>query len=56
MRWLNQIYNKVVQVQEKRAAYWMLQSLSDKELKDIGISRGQIREVVDGNVSGTSRC
>ena len=32
--------------QQARADYWILQNMSDKELHDIGIARGEIRNVV----------
>lgn len=53
------IYNiyKIIEVaQQKRADYWILHNLSDRELRDLGIGRSQIRELVYGDVSGTSRC
>lgn len=56
MNWLKNIFHKIEEAQEKRAQYWMLQNLTDKELRDIGISRGQIREAIYGDAGGTSRC
>lgn len=47
-KFIKKVWAAIEKVQEKRAAYWMLQNLSDRELKDIGIGRGQIREVVEG--------
>lgn len=47
-KFIKKVWTAIEKVQEKRAAYWMLQNLSDRELKDIGISRGQIRSVVEG--------
>ena len=35
--------------QQARADYWILTNMSDKELHDIGIARGEIRNVVAGN-------
>jgi uncharacterized protein YjiS (DUF1127 family) len=32
--------------QKARTDYWMLESMTDKQLKDIGITRGEIREKV----------
>lgn len=32
--------------QQARADYWILTNMSDKELHDIGIARGDIRNVV----------
>lgn len=33
--------------QQKRADYMLLQSLSDRELRDLGIGRGSIREAIE---------
>jgi len=35
--------------QQARADYWILTNMSDKELRDIGIARGDIRNVVAGS-------
>jgi uncharacterized protein YjiS (DUF1127 family) len=40
----------IQKAQEKRAAYWQLQNLTDTELRDIGIGRSQIREVIERDV------
>jgi uncharacterized protein YjiS (DUF1127 family) len=32
--------------QQARADFWILQNMSDKELRDIGIARGEIRNVI----------
>lgn len=56
MNWLKTLIKKIIEAQEKRAEYWVLQNLTDAELRDIGIGRGQIREVIYGDVGGTSRC
>ena len=37
--------------QQARADFWLLQNMSDKELRDIGIARGQIREYTYGEKS-----
>lgn len=50
------IMKAIMESQQRRADYWILQNMTDRELHDIGIGRGQIREVIDGDVSGTSRC
>ncbi len=40
---------KVIQKnQQRRADYWILMNMSDKELHDMGISRGEIRQKVYG--------
>lgn len=41
---LKKLHAGIVHMQERRAAYWMLQNLSDKELRDIGVTRGEIRK------------
>ena len=48
LTFMKKICAAIQKTQEKRAAYWQLQHLSDRELKDLGLSRGQIREVVEG--------
>lgn len=35
--------------QQARADYWILTNMSDKELHDIGIARGDIRNVIAGS-------
>lgn len=47
---LKKLWNGLVRVQEKRAAYWMLYRMSDSQLKDIGITRGDIRRILNGGV------
>ena len=41
----NKIYKAIVKSQERRAAYWQMQNLTDKELRDIGISREEIKRI-----------
>jgi uncharacterized protein YjiS (DUF1127 family) len=45
---LSKFFKKLIQIQEKRAAYWQLRSLSDKQLRDMGLTRGSIHEAVYG--------
>jgi len=45
---LKRMFKKIQQNQQRRADYWILMSLSDKELHDMGISRGEIRQKVYG--------
>lgn len=40
------VFNKLVAAQEKRAAYWMLHNMTDRQLKDIGVTRAEIRQRV----------
>jgi len=42
------IMKAIMESQQRRADYWILQNMTDRELHDIGIARGQIREVVEG--------
>ena len=37
------LWNKIVKSQERRAAYHMLQNLSDRQLSDIGVTRAEIK-------------
>ncbi len=39
---LNRFWNSIEKNQQRRADYWILQNMSDKQLKDMGISRGEI--------------
>ena len=38
--------------QQRRADYWVLMNLSDKDLRDMGISRGEVYQKVYGKCSG----
>ena len=38
--------------QQRRADYWILMNMSDKELHDMGISRGEVYQKVYGKCSG----
>lgn len=46
MSFLTKLYHGIVRVQERRVAMWQLQNMTDKELRDIGITRGEIREAL----------
>jgi uncharacterized protein YjiS (DUF1127 family) len=39
-------FHKIADMQERRAAYHLLHTLTDKQLKDMGITRGEIRQRV----------
>jgi uncharacterized protein YjiS (DUF1127 family) len=45
---LKTFFNKLMKMQEQRAAYFVLQTMTDKQLKDIGVTRGELRQVVKG--------
>jgi uncharacterized protein YjiS (DUF1127 family) len=40
------IVKRIQQSQQRRANYWLLQNMSDKSLKDIGVTRGEIYDRV----------
>ena len=42
------IVKKMQDMQQRRVDYWQLKNLSDKQLKDMGISRGEIYHKVYG--------
>ena len=41
----------LIKHQERRVAYWRLQQMSDKTLKDMGLTRNEIYQKVYGNQS-----
>lgn len=43
---LNAIWKRIVDYQDRRASYWMLQNMTDRQLSDIGVSRSEIRSRV----------
>jgi uncharacterized protein YjiS (DUF1127 family) len=47
-RFFKTLMASLMEVQERRAAYWQLHHMSDKELKDIGVSRAEIYNKVYG--------
>jgi len=40
------LLTRIQQHQQRRADYWILMNMSDKELHDIGISRGEVYQKV----------
>lgn len=46
MKWLINWFEAIAVAQQKRADYWLLRNMSDKELKDIGITRGEINQKI----------
>ena len=44
---VNGIWKSIQRNQQRRADYWILQNMSDKQLKDMGITRGEIRNRVN---------
>jgi uncharacterized protein YjiS (DUF1127 family) len=47
---LGGIWKSIERNQQRRADYWILHNMSDRHLKDIGITRGEIRESFKGNL------
>jgi uncharacterized protein YjiS (DUF1127 family) len=43
---MKNICKKIAENQQRRADYYLLMNLTDKELHDMGISRGEIRAKV----------
>tara|TARA_R110002153_G_scaffold86654_1_gene215089 strand:+ start:77 stop:337 length:261 start_codon:yes stop_codon:yes gene_type:complete len=39
-------FASLVKAQQLRADYWIVHNMSDKDLKDLGITRGEIKERV----------
>ena len=48
---IKKIWNWIELTQQQRADYWILNNLTDRELRDLGIGRSQIRELVYGKES-----
>jgi len=46
---LKRLLNRIIEIQERRAQYYMLSRMTDRELNDIGIGRADIHRVVYGN-------
>ena len=44
---LKRVNNKIIQHQERRVAHWQLTSMTDQQLRDIGITRGDIIKKVN---------
>jgi len=42
---LKKLWNRAVAVQERRVNYWKLRNMTDRELRDIGIDRFDIRKL-----------
>ena len=42
------LWKRIQDNQQRRADYWFLMNLSNKELHDMGISRGEIRQKIYG--------
>tara|TARA_R110000868_G_scaffold277420_1_gene537196 strand:- start:3 stop:143 length:141 start_codon:yes stop_codon:yes gene_type:complete len=40
------LFKSIAKGQQRRADYWILQNMTDKALKDIGITRGEINQKI----------
>lgn len=49
LKFINKLFRTIERIQTKRAAYWQLQNLSDRELRDMGITRGEIRDIIESS-------
>jgi uncharacterized protein YjiS (DUF1127 family) len=43
---LKRIWANIIKAQEIRAAEYVMQNMTDKQLKDMGITRGEIKQAV----------
>lgn len=48
---LKRVFKAIEEAQQKRADYMMLNMLSERELRDLGIGRSQIKEIIYGEES-----
>lgn len=48
---LKRFFEKIQDMQQRRADYWILMNLSDRELRDLGIGRSEIRERIYGETT-----
>jgi uncharacterized protein YjiS (DUF1127 family) len=51
LNFLKRIFKAIEEAQQKRADYKILQMLSERELRDMGIGRSQIKEIIYGEES-----
>jgi len=48
---IKRVFKAIEEAQQKRADYKLLQMLSERELRDLGIGRSQIKEIIYGEES-----
>ena len=51
LNFLERSFKAIQKTQQSRADLWLLNNMSNRELRDIGISRGEIREHINGKKS-----
>ena len=44
----NRVWNRHIERMQQRADYWILNNMSAKQLRDIGITRTEIRQKIYG--------
>jgi uncharacterized protein YjiS (DUF1127 family) len=47
--WLRALHDSIQKSQQARADLWLLTHLTDRELKDIGVSRYDIKRRINGS-------
>jgi len=47
--WLRALHDSIQKSQQARADLWLLTQLTDRELKDIGVSRYDIKRRINGS-------
>ena len=45
---LKRLLKRLQDSQQRRADYWLLHNMTNKDLRDIGISRGEIKSKING--------
>ena len=50
--WFKRLCVKFSEYQQKRADYMLLQMMTEKQLRDIGITRGEVRATIYGYDQG----
>ena len=45
-KWFGSCFKAIEKSQQQRADYWLLHNMTDKDLRDIGITRGEIHDRV----------
>ena len=43
-KFFSRLFTSLVNLQQKRADYWVLNNMTDNQLKDIGMTRGEIKQ------------
>jgi uncharacterized protein YjiS (DUF1127 family) len=51
LNFLKRVFKAIEESQQKRADYKLLHMLSERELRDLGIGRSQIKEIIYGEES-----